>query len=79
MRQSRIAIAALLGALAMLIGLGLAGPAFRDRIDERERRATMALDEHIAFPHATLPGNAFRSWKRICVKPCANWKRQPLN
>ena len=29
--------------------------------------------------NATLPGNAFRSLKRICVKPCANWKRQPLN
>lgn len=55
--------------LDRLIGLGLAGPAFRDRIDERERRATMALDEHIAFPHATLPGNATRIVLAVGVIP----------
>lgn len=39
-----------------LIELGLTDEEFRVRLHERELRATMALDPHIAFPHAVLPG-----------------------
>jgi lichenan operon transcriptional antiterminator len=42
--------------LDRLIARKLVDEAFRERLHERERRATMALDPRIAFPHATLPG-----------------------
>lgn len=52
-----------------LIALGLAGEEFRTRLHERERRATMALDPHIAFPHATLPGGGTRIVVAVGVMP----------
>ncbi|MFZ1411996.1 MAG: PRD domain-containing protein [Micropruina sp.] len=54
-----------------LVFLGLLGAEFRERLLEREQRATMALDPHIAFPHATLPGNATRVVLAVGVMPRA--------
>lgn len=52
-----------------LIGLGLADEEFRERLHERESRATMALDPHIAFPHATLPRGGTRIVVAVGVMP----------
>ncbi len=52
-----------------LIALGVVGDEFRARLQERESRATMALDPHIAFPHATLPGAADRIVVAVGVMP----------
>jgi len=55
--------------LDRLIALGLVTEEFRERLSEREQRATMALDPHIAFPHATLPGAATRVILAVGVIP----------
>ena len=52
-----------------LIFLGLVDEEFRTHLLEREQRATMALDPHIAFPHATLPGSATRVILAVGVIP----------
>lgn len=54
-----------------LVDRGLVDDAFRETIAEREGRATMLLDAHIAFPHAVAP----HGQQLVCalgVIPCAD-------
>ncbi|MDF1489475.1 BglG family transcription antiterminator [Tessaracoccus caeni] len=55
-----------------LIGLGYLEEGFREALAERERRASMAIGTHVAFPHATLPGGADQLVLAIGVIPRAS-------
>lgn len=52
-----------------LIQLGYLDEGFRDALAARERRASMAIDAYVAFPHATLAGGADQLVLAIGVIP----------
>ena len=55
--------------LDRLVAAGEVPPGFRERVRERQERASMLLSPQVAFPHATLPEGSDRIVLAVGVVP----------